>query len=61
MKELRDALIQICKDRGATPEVDFEWYLPVRERTLTTSPVEMVCQASFRHQVCWLFLATRYL
>lgn len=50
MNELRDELIQICKDRGESPLVDFEWYLPASERTLASSAVEMVCQGTFRHE-----------
>jgi hypothetical protein len=47
MHEVRDALIQICKDRGDDPRIQFDWYLPAKDRTLESSPVEMVCQASF--------------
>ena len=50
MTELRDSLIQSCKDRGESPVVEFDWYLPSRERTLASSAVEMVCQGTFRHQ-----------
>ena len=47
MNEVRDGLIQICKDRGDTPRVDFEWYLPATDRTNPRSALEMVCQGSF--------------
>ena len=48
MKELRDELTQICKDLGQSERIEFDWYLPPKDRTNSYSALEMVCQGSFK-------------